>query len=44
MSNRASGAEAIKFEYFEEMDEFLGNCHIANSIALASSIRKHDGQ
>ncbi|CAG9764761.1 unnamed protein product [Ceutorhynchus assimilis] len=41
MSDRSSGAEFIKFEYFHEMDEFLGTSHNANPIALASNIKKH---
>lgn len=44
MSDRSSGAEAIKFEYFYEMDEYLGKCHNANPIMLASNIKKHQGK
>lgn len=44
MSDRSSGAEAIKFEYFQEMDEFLGKCHNASPIALDSNLRKHQGK
>lgn len=43
MSERASGAAAIKFDYFEEMDEFLGNRHNITPIALASNLLKRDG-
>ncbi|CAG9761337.1 unnamed protein product [Ceutorhynchus assimilis] len=39
MSTKSSGAELFRFEYFEEMDKFLGKNASIEPTALASSIK-----
>lgn len=37
MSSRCSGEDALRFEFFPEMDNFLGKKHNVTPVALASS-------
>ncbi|KAF5277519.1 hypothetical protein FQR65_LT15981 [Abscondita terminalis] len=39
MSSRCTGEKTIRFEFFSEMDEFLGKKHNVQPVALASSIK-----